>query len=413
MRRLIKLLWRPLQFVLYCLGGFFPRDPRLWLFGSWHGERFADNSKWLFLYAAKQRSTLIRCVWISKDATVVDTVRSLGFEAYHAFTPKGWWLCLRAGVYVFDCYSSDINFWLSSGAAKVNLWHGIPLKKVERDIDNPQHFVHRGHHGNCLQRAAFWVRAPWMAEKAALVLSTSELVQRLHASAFGLPVQQVPVTGFPRNDAIGISAYEPLPEEMAFCERIRNLKADGKRLAMYMPTFRDHEQHARQIPLDWARLNEFLSRHNAAFLVKLHRNDRASLPDLAPYPWIVEVDSKVDVYPLLRQVDVLVTDYSSIYFDYLLLDRPIVFYAYDLDQYIDRSRSLYVDYQSATPGPKPKSFEELLSALSNVLVESPSFEQWNAERENVRQAYHFYRDYHSSERVWSQIYEHVVNGRKQ
>jgi hypothetical protein len=72
------------------------------------------------------------------------------------------------------------------------------------------------------------------------------------------------------------------------------------------------------------------------------------------------------VYPFLPHADALVTDYSSVLFEYLLLDRPIVFYPYDLDRY-RRSRDFYYDYEKVTPGPRAADFEELLAALERTV----------------------------------------------
>ena len=89
------------------------------------------------------------------------------------------------------------------------------------------------------------------------------------------------------------------------------------------------------------------------------------------------VAANSDIYPLLRDVDVLVTDYSSIYFDFLLLDRPVVFFCYDLDSYTRDDRALLFDYQTMTPGPKARTMAELVSALHQVAAGD---DPWRAER---------------------------------
>ncbi|MEM4782150.1 MAG: CDP-glycerol glycerophosphotransferase family protein, partial [Halalkalicoccus sp.] len=102
-----------------------------------------------------------------------------------------------------------------------------------------------------------------------------------------------------------------------------------------------------------------------------------------------------DVYPLLRETDALVTDYSSVYFDFLLLDRPVAFYAYDRERY-EKRPGFYVEYDEVTPGPVAETFDELLGALDLVL-DSP--EAHAAERERVRAMAFDHADDRSAERV--------------
>jgi CDP-glycerol glycerophosphotransferase (TagB/SpsB family) len=96
---------------------------------------------------------------------------------------------------------------------------------------------------------------------------------------------------------------------------------------------------------------------------------------------IIDVSAESDIYPLLREVDILITDYSSIYFDYLLLDRPVIFYPYDLLSYVADDRNLLFDYEAMTPGPKAFDFESLLSTLSGILQDEK--DEWKADRRRV------------------------------
>ena len=119
---------------LYWLSFLAPRDRRIWLFGSTFGRRFADNPRYLYLYASQHRMELgIRPVWISRNKGIVDFLNENGYEAYRYHSLAGIWYALRGKLYLFDNYSKDINFWQSGGAVKVNLWHGIPLKKIQAD----------------------------------------------------------------------------------------------------------------------------------------------------------------------------------------------------------------------------------------------------------------------------------------
>lgn len=89
----------------------------------------------------------------------------------------------------------------------------------------------------------------------------------------------------------------------------------------------------------------------------------------------------------MAQCDLLITDYSSIYLDYLLLDRPIVFFAYDLEHYVERDRALYFTYESMTPGARCDTQVKLENVLTAILS-SGCRDEYAEQRNGVRQFTH-------------------------
>jgi CDP-glycerol glycerophosphotransferase (TagB/SpsB family) len=371
-----------------------PRSRRIWAFGSWYGQRFADNPKYFFLHCASRDE--VHAVWLSMSSAVVRRIRALGYPAYHRLSPSGLWYALRAGVYIFDCRVMDVSSVASSGALKVNLWHGVPLKMIERDIPQSNNALAQANHGSPLLRAANKVLRPQLSEKYDYILGTSRATCERLAGAFGVATSQVINGGYPRTDVLlsrDDHARFTMPEEERVIERCRAYAREDTRVLLYMPTFRDWRNDAdRVIPIDWAALDRMLQEHGGALFCKLHPNDQARLPDLAGLSRVHLIPSSVDPYPILRHTDALISDYSSIFFDYLLLDRPLVFYPYDLDDYRRFSRALYDDYDSVTPGPKAYDAAGLQRTLATLLS---SYDE---------QAKH-----HAAQRavVRSRFYEHV------
>lgn len=402
MKTLKKIVARPFLFLIYFFSGFVPRDLRLWVFGS-YGKRFTDNSKYLFLHCLSHTGKHVRCVWISRSTATVKTLKDMGLPAYSIYSLQGIWYTLRAGIFIFNAYISDINFWTSRGAVKINLWHGLPLKKIERDIDDPNNYYYKIHHGSFCQSWFPKLLYPWLSKPYDMVISTSGYISRAFIKAFGLTLEKIPVTGLPRNDAFFENSNNAFLKNNAYYNQVSAISQEGKRVIVYMPTFRDSADRKRELPFNWGELDQFLQVRGACLFLKLHTNDSAAFPT-GRYNNIFIIPSGEDLYPTLELVDVLITDYSSIYFDYLLLDRPVVFYSYDFDEYISKHRSLCVDYHEVTAGPKAFNFEELLLALDEVLLD----DRYKQERKRIRERYHEFVDGNSSQRVLSEIYNRFL-----
>lgn len=401
--KFFRIFW----WIAYWLSGFFPRDKKIWLFGGWHGKRFADNSKWFYLYCSKSHRGARRYIWVTKNYSVFRDLRSRGFEVYFAYSLKGIWFCLRGGVYIFDCYSSDINFWTSRCAYKVNLWHGIPLKKIERDIDNPSHPYFRVYHGtnNVFQLLKDKIDFYNLGERYDLFISTSEEVSDLFQHAFSLVQKSVLVTGYPRNDVFfhGPHEFDGALESNRYHEKIMRFRSEGKKIIFYMPTFRDIEKR-EQLPFDWDVLNNFFIKHGGVLFLKLHSVDKMASTNIPERECIIELPSDIDPYPLIKFSDMLITDYSSVFFDFILLDKPILFYPYDLKEYLKTSRGMYFDYQSVTPGMKVASFTDLLSALDEIFQDLIKYQEaWVGERKRVLDRFHQYSRPGASDRIFREI----------
>ena len=144
------------------------------------------------------------------------------------------------------------------------------------------------------------------------------------------------------------------------------------KVVLYMPTYRDtHEDFIAASGIDFARLDEAMREQNALFIFKLHPWTKLALPDADRYPNLRFAPRASDVYPYLPLTDVLVTDYSSVYFDFLLLGRPVVLFAFDQERYEAQDRDLILDYDTYMPGPRAQTFDALLALLSDELPAEP------------------------------------------
>ncbi|MCP3914776.1 MAG: hypothetical protein GY711_04350 [bacterium] len=389
---------RPMQLLVYFLSGLVPRRKDVWVFGSWGGRRFADNSAAFFLFCQERVGQSVRLVWISHSRAIVANLRSNGHEAHWWWSPTGMARCLRAGFHLFDCFSKDTNFWLSRGATKVNLWSGVPLKTFERDIDNQGNRYYRLFHGSRVERFLYGMMMPWHVDRPDLIIATSEETKAITYPAFGVPADSVAVTGFPRNDALFLDPSVCGSDQR--CPRaVREAVAAGKTTFMYLPTFRDSARPF--LDIDWSRLDAQMKALDAMFFIKFHPVEATRYS--FDYPNIVQLFQDTDVYDVLPHTTALISDYSSIIFDYMLLNRPIVYYTPDLDEFVSTSRALNFDPLEIAVGPVCANSEELFAALAGIVAGTAAEPRDEAQRKAVLARLHHHSDGSASERVLSAI----------
>jgi CDP-glycerol glycerophosphotransferase (TagB/SpsB family) len=352
-----------------------PRSPRIIAIGCYRNA-FADNSKYLYIDLLRSRPDL-RVVWISGLRQTVAHVRSRGGEAHHRWSPMGLYIAIRARYWFVSAYVHEVNAYFARGATVTNLWHGIPMKKIEFDIDS-------GPTGRLFHSPTFAERFsifPGVFRRADyLACPSAALATGLFSRAFRIPVERCIAATPPRILPL-LCDEEQFQDLVAWCDApTRHAVAELRGYAayhVYMPTWRDTRPDflAELVP-HLAELSALMSRRNEAFVMKPHANTPgAILEEFARWPNIVVVDPRADAYPIMRGATTLITDYSSVVFDYLFLNRRILFFAFDLDQYAAADRGLYFAYDEVTPGPRARSIGELLR-----LLPEPDGEPWPSKR---------------------------------
>lgn len=341
-----------------------PRKSSLWVLGTWEGLSYSDNSRHLHAWLHANEKDRIRAVWITRRPELARELRTLGAEAQTPYTLAGIWTCLRASQYIYTHTADDICIWLSGRATRTNLWHGIPLKKI--NFDNR---FDRYRHARGFKRLVAWPHRFKRLIESHRVLAPSESVASLFAGAFRVDPSRIMIHGYPRNDRL-VSPDFPdllLSKEATCLERVKNLRRQGSKIVLYMPTFRRNEQTGQyREALNAEQLDSDLARLNCHFLIKAHpmSTDFSSF-SAAVYQRIIRIPSDLDPYLILPLVDLLVTDYSSIFYDFLVLDRPLIFYPFDMDHYQKMERELYFDYEAHVPGPIARSYDELRTLLNS------------------------------------------------
>ena len=352
--------------ICYCIYPFsflVPRSKKKWAFGSFRGA-FNDNAKYLFIHVTEQMPN-IDCAWLSVNRTTVRTIKEKGLKAYHVLSLAGIWFALRAKCWFFNAYSSDIMFCLSGGAKLVNLWHGLPLKRIEFDIETgllADRFVKK-----TLKERYFH---PEVFKRPDYVVSSTELFSEVFARSFRIPLERCLNMGLARNEILTwpeekrrafIDRYEPA-ETLDLIGQMGNFG----RVFVYMPTWRDSQNDFVTAGFDFKSMEEVLSENNALLLIKPHANTFIDPVILNGLAHIKLLPSTMDIYPVLPYTDVLITDYSSVMYDYILMEKKdVILYLFDKEEYVSE-RPFIWSFDDMTYGHPACSFEALLELVGNV-----------------------------------------------
>ena len=356
--KVLKFITYILCYLFYPLSFLVPRTKKILVFGSYRGA-FNDNSKYLYIYANEHPENH-RPIWISANRKTVQHIRSLGFESYWIGSPCGIWYALRGKDWFVSGYTSDILFCLCGGAKVFNLWHGLPWKCIEFGIK-------KGTLAKRYSREDKWdvFFHPACFISPSYIISGGEFISDFFAKAFRVDKKRCVSTGYPRN----ILLTQSKEQVLAHIERyeLDSTKALSKKLAefeliyIYMPTWRDSQRNLFAKGIDLDALNQVMQEQNSLVIMKPHPN--TILPAHTEYTNLVFMDAAADVYAILPLTDVLITDYSSVMFDYPLMpNKGMILYQYDYDEYI-AEREFNFPLEGNIIGRKVTSFAELLDVI--------------------------------------------------
>ncbi|MES9881125.1 MAG: CDP-glycerol glycerophosphotransferase family protein [Sedimenticola sp.] len=355
----------------WLLGIIVPRDRQLVVIG---GRQFGGNTRPLLEQSARYG---LRGVWLTGRPEIL----ALGREnVFSIRSLRGLWLGARAGAVLLTHSLGDFSplYFGSRRVRLYNLWHGMPIKRIARaDPRFPKRSYARSFGREMGRYRAMFATSPAMV--------------RLFEESFALPAERIRITGQPRTDALLSGATPDLTGRYD-----PPLPAHRRRI-LYCPTWRDEEpvQLFPFVDRDLEAVQRFLQEREALLFVRTHPNDPGRLDGRQGRILPMQADVVAEVTDTLRSFDVLVTDYSSVYYDYLLLDRPVIFLPYDLERYT-RSPGFFLPFEEIVAGARPDTQAGFLSALGRAL-DQPEAE--SAERHRVRQLVYTHVDAGATERV--------------
>jgi len=361
---------------------------------------YADNSRYLFEKFLEAYRGEFEILWVSRTEDVLHDTNIDGKMRSHMaylYSPKGILSLLRARTIFFSWGSSDLpGTDFSRRTCVIQLWHGIPIKRFgvcAKTSDKDQ----IGSAAREYRKFTYWTCSS-MIERNSIALCT------------GIPIDDVKITGYPRND------YLIEHKNLRDSEKLTRYPFLKKLVILYAPTYRSNCA-VEFFPFDdfnKEQLETFLVRNDACLLLRAHHVDdvqpRNGAADFRSFDSdrviILNRDSVRDVQDILPYVDILISDYSGIWVDFLLLDRPMVFVPYDLASY-EKNDGLLYDYDYITPGPKVTRFGDMLRELEYASSNpSREFER----RNQIKRMFHQYEDGKAYERIYQLVKDECYLG---
>ncbi|HZK03572.1 MAG TPA: CDP-glycerol glycerophosphotransferase family protein [Bacteroidaceae bacterium] len=346
-----------------------PRKKKSWIFGSWFGLRYSDNSRAIYEYVLTNHPD-IKAVWITKDRAVYKRLKSEGKPVEYYNSIRGILLSLNAGAVFITTSPKDTNALCLNGAFAVWLWHGVGLKCIMADEKR-----FKWAHYSRFKKIKVWINKVLFPYENSpgkdAILNTGDFFSRFFMSGFQVDENRIWVEGYPRNDML----FSEKSDEAAV---ILRKKFPTATFIIYMPT---HRINARKnspfngfegFGFDREYFFEILEKGDYVFLNKGHFYDQTASIEIKNERFINITDNDYDdLYLFIKEMDILITDFSSIYFDFLLLKKPIILAPFDYDDYVSLERPLQFDYYEQE-GVRTDNWQELLDVLDKRSYYVPS-----------------------------------------
>lgn len=310
---------------------------------SYHGKNLSGNPKYVAAYLKEHYPKMEVIVGHYGELEGYKTVKPDPYRfsyLYYLMTSKFW----------MDNCRKTFPIYKRSKQVYIQTWHGTALKKIEFDVEHSLSELYL--HGAKID-----------SQQIDYFVSPNRFMSKLTPKAFKYEGELLEV-GYPRNDLL-INLSEQQKRNIK-----EGLKLDPtKKIILYGPTYRDGAKNKNDFStgLD-IDLGAFYQQFKDDYilLLRLHSNVATDIDIDPKYKhFIYNVSFYPDSQELLAIADLLITDYSSLFFDFAVTRRPMVFYAHDLELYRDQLRGFYFDYENFVPGPVARDMNELFNVIAH------------------------------------------------
>jgi CDP-glycerol glycerophosphotransferase len=363
-----------------------PIDRKMILFESGIGKQYADSPRYIYEEIVK-RKLPFKKVWVYNKSIPVKDEDTIQIKR---LTPKYFYYLAKSGYWInnqnFPTYIKK-----RKDTTYIQTWHGTPLKKMLFDIEN----IH-GRSDDYLERV-HGATKQWD-----YLVSPSPYATKAFKSAFKYRGNMLEA-GYPRNDLF----YRPQQEDLKAQVKKRLALPENKKVILYAPTFRDtdttgNNKFVFDIKMDLHRMKERLG-DEYVILLRMHVviSNKLTIPEELN-TFVYNASKYPEIQELSLISDILITDYSSVMFDFANTNQPMLFFTYDFQEYKNNIRGFYMDFEDEAPGPFVYNTEDIIYSIENI---QRIKENYRAKYDAFQQKYCVLEDGFASKRIVDQLFK--------
>lgn len=361
------------------------------IFNSTINSCYDYNSKYLFEYFLKNYPEYEVKYVLNNKSLKEKLEKEIGNYFIDTFSLKNIIYCLKAYTWITSSLETPLGgIFLRLNRLVIHLGHGTPFKNIgfmEKNIS--------------IVKKIYYIL---IRNNFSYFLSTSHNFDKIMCNFLNVPLKRIFTNGQPRNDSIFVNKKEFLKNNFVIKEASTNI--------LYAPTWRQKtETILFPFPdIDYKKLEKYLKENNINIFLRIHPSFESEInEEILKIKGIYVFNSKLaeDITEYLSCFDMLITDYSSIFIDYLLLNRPILFLPYDIKEY-NEEIGFTIDFEKHTPGSKVYDLETFLNEISKY---NENTEYYKNERKRENEFYNICRNNKNCERVTKFILSKIVENK--
>ncbi len=352
-----------------------------------------------FLYVQKYH-THIKCLWITKNYNLYKKLKDEGLPVNYAYNLDGI-INNAIAKYIFVTHGAhDVNEYLTRNAVIIDFFHATcPIKIVGYasglEPFKPESFI---------RKLYFYLTSFHVYVKPSYAITSSNFTAEITRSNFEIDEKNVLRLGLPETDLL-LNKTKEINKKTDFLIKdiVKNLDYDN--IILFLPTWRSNPDfNLFHYDFNSVDLENMLKNTKSVLLIKLHPFDEKNANNMLLYEnkRLIILDLLGDeINLLLRMASIFITDYSSLWADYLIFNRPMIFAQYDHEKYLSE-RAIY-DYEKDLPGYKVKNWPELIDKVQSIIIDgNDSFEE---KRLDMKKKIYDYADGKSCERIYNFVNE--------
>lgn len=388
-----NIIFKLIKYIYKLTYKFIPIDSNMILFVSYHGRGYLCNPKYLHIYLVdNDKFKNYKFIWAVKNSKSVKinnakVVRYNGILYFYYLARSKYW--------IINCKMP--NYILKKESQiYVQTWHGTPLKRLAHDIEIGENATF---YRTKVSKEQMTKSYDNDVKKYSYFISPNKFSTEKFKTSFRVSEERIIETGYPRNDFLTKITSEKIKE----LKKKYNIPIN-KKVILYAPTWRDnsfdHRGYIFELKVNFELWKEYLGNEYIVifkphYLIKNIYNN-------VDNDFVYTISENEDINELYVISDILITDYSSVFFDYAILKRPIYFYMYDLEQYRDKLRGFYLDINKDLPG---EIITDELELLKKIAKNEEYFHNNLNKIQEFNKIYNNLQDGESSKRVIEKIFK--------